>query len=298
MYLARIRTDRGVVPAVRLDPETLLRLDGLAGDVGSDLVRLLRDVGLSELNARIAGLLSAGEYREQTTSVATAQFEVPIPQPQKIICVALNYLAHAEEGKQAVPEEPVLFFKPPSSLLPHGRTVRCPRRSQRLDYEVELAVVVGRTARDVAREDWQSVVLGYTVLNDMTARDMQLVAIERNQPWDHSKGFDTFAPCGPYLVTPDEIDDPMQLDISLSIGDRVLQQSNTRHMVFSIAELIEVISAGITLEPGDIIATGTPSGIGPVEEGDVMVATVQGVGSLVNPTIYEHRAAVAGSALI
>jgi 5-oxopent-3-ene-1,2,5-tricarboxylate decarboxylase/2-hydroxyhepta-2,4-diene-1,7-dioate isomerase len=186
-----------------------------------------------------------------------------------------------------VPDEPVIFFKPPSSLLPHGETVRCPARSRRLDYEVELAVAIGKRARDVVAADWADVVLGYTVLNDMTARDMQLVAIENNQPWDHSKGFDTFAPCGPYLVTPDEVPDPNSLDLSLSIGDRVLQQSNTRHMIFSVPQLIEVISTGITLEPGDIIATGTPSGIGPVEHGETMVATVETVGTLVNSAAYE-----------
>lgn len=295
MFLARIRTDAGVVPAVRLDPDTLLHLDGVGGVVDDDLVRLLNDVGTDKLAALVADLVASGGHHGRTTDVAAASFEVPVPRPQKIVCVALNYVAHAEEGQQEVPDEPVIFFKPPSSLLPHGHTVRCPARSQRLDYEVELAVVIGVTARDVAENDWRSVVLGYTVLNDMTARDMQLVAIERNQPWDHSKGFDTFAPCGPYLVTADEVDDPMQLDLSLSIGERVLQRSNTRNMVFSIPRLIEVISNGITLEPGDIIATGTPSGIGPVAEGEVMVASVEGVGTLVNPASYEHRPQAAGA---
>jgi 5-oxopent-3-ene-1,2,5-tricarboxylate decarboxylase/2-hydroxyhepta-2,4-diene-1,7-dioate isomerase len=127
------------------------------------------------------------------------------------------------------------------------------------------------------------------VLNDVTARDMQLVAIEKNQPWDHSKGFDTFAPCGPYLVTADEVDDPGQLDLTLTVEGEVRQQSNTRNMVFSVPKLIEVISAGITLEPGDIIATGTPSGIGPVGDGEVMVATVSGIGSLRSPVQYERK---------
>jgi 5-oxopent-3-ene-1,2,5-tricarboxylate decarboxylase/2-hydroxyhepta-2,4-diene-1,7-dioate isomerase len=287
MFLARIRTDNGVVPAVRTDSSTLLRLDGVDGVVGDDLVTLLRDLGTDKLAALVAEVEASADRDARTIPVEQAQFDVPVPSPQKIVCVALNYVAHAEEGEQQVPDEPVIFFKPPSSLLPHGETVRCPARSRRLDYEVELAVVIGKRARDVVAADWADVVLGYTVLNDMTARDMQLVAIENNQPWDHSKGFDTFAPCGPYLVTPDEVPDPNSLDLSLSIGDRVLQQSNTRHMIFSVPQLIEVISTGITLEPGDIIATGTPSGIGPVEHGETMVATVETVGTLVNSAAYE-----------
>lgn len=288
MFLARIRTESGaVVPAVRLDDETLLDLSPIGSD---DLVALLASPGFEDAVASLAA-----SPARVVLPLAGARFDVPVARPQKIVCVALNYVAHAEEGALAVPTEPVIFFKPPSSLLPHGDTVVNPARSSRLDFEVELAVVIGRRARDVAVSDWRDVVLGYTVLNDMTARDLQLVAIEKNQPWDHSKGFDTFAPCGPYLVTADEIADPGSLDLSLTVDGVVRQSSNTRHMVFGVPELISVISAGITLEPGDIIATGTPSGIGKVDDGATMVATVQGVGSLVNTAAYE-RAAVAAPA--
>jgi 2-keto-4-pentenoate hydratase/2-oxohepta-3-ene-1,7-dioic acid hydratase in catechol pathway len=290
MFLCRIRTDAGTVAAVRLDDETLLDLSPIAGAAGDDLVALLQAHGVDELGAAVAAL--AASDAAVRVPVASARFDVSVARPQKIVCVALNYVAHAQEGAQAVPTEPVIFFKPPSSLLPHGETVRCPARSSRLDFEVELAVVIGTRARDVAVDDWRDVVLGYTVLNDMTARDLQLVAIEKNQPWDHSKGFDTFAPCGPYLVTADEIADPGSLDLSLTTDGVVRQSSNTRHMVFGVPELISVISAGITLEPGDIIATGTPSGIGRVDDGGTMVATVEGVGSLVNTAAYE-RAPVA-----
>lgn len=293
MFLCRIRTDAGIVPAVRLDDETLLDLSPVAGDAGDDLVALLSSSGLGGLDAAATAL--AASPAAVRIPVASARFDVPVARPQKIVCVALNYVAHAEEGAQSVPAEPVIFFKPPSSLLPHGETVRCPARSSRLDFEVELTVVIGTRARDVAIADWRDVVLGYTVLNDMTARDLQLAAIEKNQPWDHSKGFDTFAPCGPYLVTADEIADPGNLDLSLTVDGVVRQSSNTRHMVFGVPELISVISAGITLEPGDLIATGTPSGIGKVDDGGTMTATVEGVGSLVNPVAYA-RAAVAAPA--
>lgn len=289
MFLARVRTDDDlVVLAARVTPDTLLRLDAL-GVAGDDPVAVLQEWGVERLAEKVRQAVADGGVEAALLPVDTVRFESPVPRPQKIICVALNYTAHAEEGEQAVPEEPVIFFKPPSSLVGHGATVHCPARSQRLDYEVELAVVVGTTARDVPAEQWQRVVLGYTVLNDVTARDLQLVAISKNQPWDHSKGFDTFAPCGPYLVTAEEVADPMSLDLTLTVGDEVRQRSNTRHMVFGIPELIEVISHGITLEPGDIIATGTPSGIGPVPHGEVMTATVEGVGTLANPVVYDHQ---------
>lgn len=290
MFLARIRVDDTVVLAARVTPDTLLRLDQL-GIAGDDPVPVLAELGAGLLADRVRAAHAAGMPQDWLLAVDGARFEPPVPRPQKIICVALNYLAHAEEGAQMAPEEPVIFFKPPSSLVGHGATVHCPPRSQRLDYEVELAVVIGATGRDVPAASWRDMVLGYTVLNDVTARDLQLAAMERNQPWDHSKGFDTFAPCGPYLVTADEVPDPMNLDLSLTVGTTVRQESNTRHMLFPIPRLIEVISEGITLVPGDIIATGTPSGIGPVDDGEVMTATVAGVGTLVNPVVYDRRLA-------
>ncbi|GGM03004.1 fumarylacetoacetate hydrolase family protein [Dactylosporangium sucinum] len=286
MFLARVRVGAGpVVLTARISPDSLLRLDRL-GVTGDDPVSVLTELGLDTLTKMVREAVEAGIPADRLLRVDEVTFESPVPAPSKIVCVALNYVAHAEEGEQAVPQEPVVFFKPPSSLTGHGATVHCPARSQRLDYEIELAVVIGTTARDVPEADWERVVLGYTVLNDVTARDLQLVAIERNQPWDLTKAFDTFAPCGPYLVTPDEIADPMNLDLTLTVDGAVRQQSNTKHMVFSIGKLIEVISDGMTLVPGDIIATGTPSGIGPVPDGGVMVATVESVGTLTNPVAY------------
>lgn len=291
MFLARVRVDDDqVLLTARVAPDTLLRLDRL-GIAGDDPVAVLGELGVDALADRVREAYVAGAHSDWLLAVDEVRFEPPVPRPQKIVCVALNYAAHAEEGGQNAPEEPVIFFKPPSSLVGHGAVVHCPSRSQRLDYEVELGVVIGRTARNVPAKSWRDVVLGYTVINDVTARDMQLVAIERNQPWDHSKAFDTFAPCGPYLVTADEIGEPMDLDLSLTVGSTARQQSNTRHMIFSIPRLIEVISDGITLVPGDLIATGTPSGIGPVDDGEVMTAYVEGVGSLSNPVVYDRKLA-------
>lgn len=288
MYLARVVHDGETVLATKVGPDRLLLLDGVAG-VTDDAVATIERLGLPRL--RQLAVERAAMPDAVVLDVDSVAFEVPVPRPQKIICVALNYSAHAAEGGQDAPEEPVIFFKPPSSLISHRSTVRGPVRSNRVDYEVELAVVIGRRATNVAAENWADVVLGYTVLNDVTARDLQMVAIDRNQPWDHSKAFDTFAPCGPYLVTADEVPNPMDLALTLQVDGEVRQSSRTSHMIFDIPTLIAITSQDITLEPGDIIATGTPSGIGPVDSGQVMVAEVEGIGRLVNPVVHERAVA-------
>ena len=290
MRLARVRRPSGdVLLAAACGPDRLVLLQDVQDDDPLAALDRLGLAALQELAERHAADSAAVLEEDAVT------FEVPVPHPQKIICVALNYAEHAAEGDQQAPEQPVIFFKPPSSLLPHGGTVRSPANSQRLDYEVELGVVIGRQATNVAAGDWRRVVCGYTVFNDVTARDLQLASMDRNEPWDHSKAFDTFAPCGPYLVTADEIPDPMDLAISLRVDDEVRQQSRTSYMIFDIPTLIETVSRNITLEPGDIIATGTPSGIGPVADGAVMVAEIEGVGRLVNPVVYERRPAAAAA---
>lgn len=209
-------------------------------------------------------------------------FEPPVATCTKICCLALNYQEHADESGMQVPPVPVLFFKPPSALTGHRRPVIAPARTKHLEHEVELAVVIGRVTRDLPAERWREAVAGYTVLNDMTARDLQLANIERNVPWDQSKGFDTFAPCGPYLVTADEVPDPQSLGLTLEVDGQVRQRANTRQMVFGIPQLIADLSDGMTLMPGDLIATGTIAGIAPLSDGDVMHATVEGVGTLTN----------------
>lgn len=290
MFLARVRVDDdAVVLAARLTSGRLLRLDHVPDVASDDPVTVLRTLGASALRDIIGDLSGS---RDRLMDVGDVEFEPPVAHPQKIICLALNYAAHAAEGDQNLPEEPIIFFKPTSSLVGHRQTVRCPARSCRLEYEVELAVVIGEHARDVPAAQWGDVVLGYTILNDVTARDMQLRSIERNQPWDHSKAFDTFAPCGPYLVTADEVTDPMALDLSLRVAGKVMQSGNTREMVFGIPKLIEAISAGISLLPGDIIATGTPSGIGRVAHGETMAAHIEGLGTLLSPVAYEGSSAV------
>lgn len=270
MHLGRIRrtADGPIELAVRIDEELLAPI----ADLPADPVALVAHRDDIARRAACAEPLRADEV----------YFEPPVAHCSKVCCLALNYPSHAAESGLSIPDAPVLFFKPPSALTGHRQPVLPPKRTKRLDYEVELAVVIGAVARDVPADRWREVVAGYTVINDMTARDLQLVNMERNVPWDQAKGFDTFAPLGPYLSTVDEVPDPNDLELSLRIDGVVRQQANTRDMVFDVPRLIADLSDGMTLYPGDVIATGTVAGIAPVEDGEVMHATVERVGTLIN----------------
>ncbi len=214
----------------------------------------------------------------------------PIPRPPKIICIGLNYRDHAIESKLEIPKIPVVFSKYPSVTIGPGEAIVLPKNSTKPDYEAELAVVIGKNARHVAAEDWKEYVFGYMCLNDVSARDVQLATSQ----WMLGKTFDTFAPMGPAIVTADEIADPHNLNISLDINGETLQNSNTKELIFRIPELIAHLSSIMTLEPGDVISTGTPSGVGfsytpPrwLTPGDVVTVHIEGVGSLSNPCVAE-----------
>ena len=210
-----------------------------------------------------------------------AELLVPV-RPSKIICVGRNYRAHAAELGNEVPTEPLLFFKPPSSLLATGGVIRRPRISQRTDYEGELAVVMGRRCYKLAADqDVRPLILGYTVLNDFTARDIQ----KKDSQWTRGKGFDTFCPVGP--VVTDEIDPWAGVNVETRVNGEIRQHGNTRDFIFSLDTVIRYISDVMTLEPGDVIATGTPEGVGPVMAGDVIEITIEGLGTLRNPVVDE-----------
>ncbi len=205
--------------------------------------------------------------------------------PGKIICVGLNYLDHAIESNMAVPTSPILFSKFPSSVIWHGDTVIIPQGSTQTDYEAELAVVIGRRASRVSAAEAMDYVLGYTCLNDVSARDFQFA----DGQWQRGKACDTFAPVGPWVVTKDEISDPHALRIQLRLNGETMQDSNTTQLIFKIPQLVEFISTYVTLEPGDMIATGTPPGVGfarkpPVylKAGDRMEVEIEGIGVLAN----------------
>jgi 2-keto-4-pentenoate hydratase/2-oxohepta-3-ene-1,7-dioic acid hydratase in catechol pathway len=198
--------------------------------------------------------------------------------PTKIVCVGRNYLDHAKEMHADLPPEPLLFFKPPSAIIAHGGEIVYPPQSARVDFEGELAVVIGRRCRDVNRVDALSVVLGYTVINDVTARDLQ----KSDGQWARAKGFDTFAPIGPCIATGL---DPSRLRIKTFLNGELRQDASTQSLIFDVPTLIEYITAAFTLEAGDVIATGTPSGIGPMLPGDEVRVEIDGIGSLVNTVV-------------
>jgi 2-keto-4-pentenoate hydratase/2-oxohepta-3-ene-1,7-dioic acid hydratase in catechol pathway len=200
--------------------------------------------------------------------------------PSKIVAVGLNYMDHAREMGKKIPEEPLIFLKSPSALNHPGGDVVYPRSSQRVDYEAELAVVIGRTARDVGEREARSVILGYTCINDVTARDLQV----KDGLYARAKGFDTFAPIGPWIET--EMD-PAALRVRCLVNGETKQDGNTREMAASVYRLVEFVSHVMTLFPGDVIATGTPPGVGPVRVGDVMTVDVEGIGPLTNRVVAQ-----------
>jgi 2-keto-4-pentenoate hydratase/2-oxohepta-3-ene-1,7-dioic acid hydratase in catechol pathway len=199
--------------------------------------------------------------------------------PTKIVCVGLNYPAHADESTMPLPSEPLLFLKPPSSVIGPGAPILLPPQSERVDYEAELAVVIGRRCRDVSPAEAWDCVLGVTCGNDVTARDLQW----RDDQWTRAKGFDTFCPLGPWLVTGLSERDVADLEVICRVSGEVCQRGRTSEMVFSAPELVAYIASIMTLEPGDVVMTGTPAGIGPLATGDTVEVEVEGIGVLRNP---------------
>jgi 2-keto-4-pentenoate hydratase/2-oxohepta-3-ene-1,7-dioic acid hydratase in catechol pathway len=197
--------------------------------------------------------------------------------PSKIICVGRNYRDHAKELGNEVPTEPLLFFKPPSSLLAPGGIIRMPRASERVDFEGELAVIIGKRARKLRHdEDWQTYIHGYTLANDVTARDLQ----KKDGQWTRAKGFDTFCPVGPIVET--DLDLAAGLTIETHVNGELRQHGSTLDFIFSLPVLLEYITAAMTLEPGDLLLTGTPAGVGPLAAGDIVEVSLPGLGRLSN----------------
>lgn len=213
--------------------------------------------------------------------VSATTFAPPC-QPSKVICVGFNYRDHAAELAWEPPKEPLLFLKPPSAVIGHEAPIPYPRHTSRLEYEGELAVVIGRRARDVPREQALDYVEGYTVFNDITARDVQQV----EKQWVRAKAFDASAPLGPWIAAGL---DPGNLDLVARVNGQVRQAANTRDMIFDVPTLIETVSAIMTLEPGDVIATGTPKGVGPLTPGDVVEIEIAGIGVLRNTVVETPR---------
>jgi 2-keto-4-pentenoate hydratase/2-oxohepta-3-ene-1,7-dioic acid hydratase in catechol pathway len=206
-----------------------------------------------------------------------AESLIPNLSPSKIVCVGRNYVEHAKELGNEVPTEPLLFLKPPSSLIGAGDAIVYPKLSQRVDFEGELGVIIGKTARHVKREHALDYVLGYTCVNDITARDLQ----KKDGQWTRGKGFDTFCAVGPRLILKDALDVP-SLRVKTLLNGAVKQDAPITDLIFPIDFVIEYITQFLTLEPGDLIATGTPPGVGPMQPGDVVRIEIGGIGALEN----------------
>jgi 2-keto-4-pentenoate hydratase/2-oxohepta-3-ene-1,7-dioic acid hydratase in catechol pathway len=270
-----------------------------AGVVFGDRVVSLAAAGFADMLAVLAsgteGRASIDAFvsnppADSTFPLASVRLLAPVPRPPKLICIGLNYRDHAAEARQEIPKVPTIFAKFSNVVIGPGEPIVLPKISRKPDYEAEFMFVIGTGGRHIAAEDWQRHVFGYTVFNDVSARDFQSVTSQ----WMIGKTFDTFAPMGPYLVSADEIPDPHALDISLSIDGEVLQHSNTRELIFKIPDLVAYLSSVVTLEPGDVVATGTPAGVGfarkpprYLKPGDEVIITIEGVGELRNPVIAE-----------
>jgi 4-hydroxyphenylacetate degradation bifunctional isomerase/decarboxylase decarboxylase subunit len=232
----------------------------------------------------VQGVFREGEVEVEGKRLGLSRLKfLPPVEPSKIICVGLNYVDHAKELKMPPPEEPVIFMKPSTAVIGHEEDIILPRSSARIDYEAELAVVIGEKCKGVSEDEAYEVIQGYTAFNDVTARDLQA----KDGQWTRAKSFDTFAPLGPYIVTQDEIDDPRDLSIKLFLNGELRQDSRTKNLIFDIPYLIEFISGVMTLNPGDVIATGTPPGVGEVEAGDIVEIEIEKIGVLRNYVVLE-----------
>jgi 2-keto-4-pentenoate hydratase/2-oxohepta-3-ene-1,7-dioic acid hydratase in catechol pathway len=225
-----------------------------------------------------------------STQHSNVRLHAPISNPPRVFAIGLNYRDHAKESGMEIPTTPVVFLKLPTAIIGPGEPIVLPKNSTQPDYEAEFAFVIGKGGYRIAAADWRDHVYGYTIVNDVSARDVQFASTQ----WSMSKCFPTFCPLGPAIVTADEIADPHALDISLSIDGEVLQHSNTRELVFKIPELIEYLSSITPLLPGDIVSTGTPPGVGLgrnpkrwLKPGEIVTITIDGLGSLTNPVVAE-----------
>lgn len=229
---------------------------------------------------------------DQIWQEAGVTLAAPLPRPNRILAIGRNYAAHASEMGNEAPTEPIVFQKASSSVIADGRPIVLPPHLGRIDFEGELAVVLGRGGKNVPEAEALSLVAGYTLLNDVTARDEQKRAIAGSLPWFLSKSHDTFCPLGPCLVTADEIPDPHALELTLSVNGEIKQQGSTGAMLFRIPRLIAFLSRQLALEPGDVIATGTPPGVGPLRAGDTVEVRIAEIGTLRNPVIGEEEAGI------
>ena len=270
---------------------------GVLSDV--DTVLDLSTIGFGSLlqfiEAGHEGRAKAEAFKDQSPrnarhSLREVKLLAPIPKPRKLICVGLNYRDHALETGSEIPAVPTIFNKFATAVIANGENIVLPKVSKSPDFEAEFAFIIGQGGRHIAAESWADHVYGYTIVNDVSARDYQRATTQ----WLMGKTFDTFAPMGPWIVTADEIADPHTLDIQLDINGEMMQNSNTRELIFKVPDLISFLSSVFTLEPGDIVSTGTPSGVGVARKpprflrpGDKVTVKIPKIGELSNPVVAE-----------
>jgi 2-keto-4-pentenoate hydratase/2-oxohepta-3-ene-1,7-dioic acid hydratase in catechol pathway len=213
----------------------------------------------------------------------------PIPRPNRILAIGRNYAEHAKELGNAVPDEPVVFLKASTSVIGPNTPIQIPIWVGRVDFEAELLVVLGSGGKNIAESDALSHVAGYTLFNDVTAREKSKALQAKGHPWFLAKSMDTFGPMGPYLLTPDEVNNPHDIEITLTVNGIIKQQSKTDAMIHTIPKLIAFLSQWFTLEKGDVIATGTPPGVGPIVAGDTVSIAIAGFGTLTNSVLCDHE---------
>jgi 2-keto-4-pentenoate hydratase/2-oxohepta-3-ene-1,7-dioic acid hydratase in catechol pathway len=286
MHLVTCRSRSGEPAVALVDGEDAIALTDLVPGAPTDMIDVITagDALRSSLATALPGAPAA--VRRPLSSV---ELLPPIPRPGKILCLGLNYAAHAAEGGNQVPEHPTVFVRVTTSLVGPGAPVIRPRVSTQLDYEVELAVVIGRKCHDVAEDDGLSYVFGYTIMNDVSVRDYQ----RRTSQWTLGKNFDGSGPLGPAIVTADELPAGAHgLGIRTRLNGELLQNGNTADMVFPAARIVALLSEVMTLLPGDVIATGTPSGVGHarrpqlwMKPGDTVSCEIDGIGTLSNPIV-------------
>jgi acylpyruvate hydrolase len=253
MRVVTYGSERGARAGLLRDGRVVDAWDALGGSDRPTVRRLLEEERLGELAAAPTG---------DGLAISEVELETPIADPDKIVCIGLNYRSHAAEAGIELPATPTFFAKFPNALAPAGAAVPLPAASEKVDYEAEVAFVIGRRCRDVAETDALAFVAGYTLLNDLSARDLQFSTPQ----WMPGKVFDGSAPCGPALVTPDEAGPHDAIEIALTLNDETMQSASTADLVFSVPALVSHLSKLMTLEPGDIVSTGTPAGVGSVRQ--------------------------------
>ena len=283
---------------------TIMTADGPRAAVQSGDKYIDLSAADATLPTTVRGLLAAGPDAMRRAakiakaggdgvSVESATLLAPVPDPVKFLCIGLNYRDHAIEGGKAIPTEPVVFGKFINTIIAPGAAIRLPKVAEKVDYEAELVIVIGKTGKHIPNNDTAfEYVGGYTCGHDVSARDWQFRGEEKQ--WIIGKTFDTFAPIGPVVVTPDEVGDPHVLQVQLRLNGTTLQNSNTKEFIFGVPHLLWFLSQVVTLEPGDLIFTGTPPGVGiarkpPIllKAGDVAEVEIEGIGTLKNPVVAE-----------